>query len=73
MPSPRYKIRYRDAEEEDFREGSVWYSCEECILALRRQSALNPLRDFQIVDESGLVIASTFEDKRLRQTCNLNS
>jgi hypothetical protein len=68
----RYKIRYRDDVEQPFRDGSDWCSCNECILLMRSQFAANPSRDFQVVDESGLVIASTLEQAAPPRTCGIN-
>jgi len=62
VSSSRYKIRYRDATEEAFRDGSEWCTCEECIRMMRSQFSAHPTRDFQVVDESGLVVASTLEE-----------
>jgi hypothetical protein len=71
-PSSRYKIRFREAAGQPFRDGSDWCSCNECILLMRSQFAVNPTRDFQVVDESGLVIASTLEQSTLPQSCGIN-
>ncbi|HEY3898148.1 MAG TPA: hypothetical protein VGM54_06015 [Chthoniobacter sp.] len=73
MSSPsRYKIRFREAAGQPFRDGSDWCSCNECILIMRSQFAANPTRDFQVVDESGLVIATTLEEATLPRTCGQN-
>jgi hypothetical protein len=39
---------------------------------MRSQFAANPARDFQVVDESGLVVASTLEKANPPQTCGTN-
>jgi len=57
-----YKTRYRDAAEQTFRDGSEWCSCADFILMMRSQFSAHPKRDFQVVDESGLVFASTLEE-----------
>ena len=68
-PPPRYKIRYRDAGEQPFRDGSDWCSCDDCIRLMRSLFAGNPTRDFQVVNESGSVIATTLEQTAPPQAC----
>lgn len=57
MSAP-YKVQSRDRGEVHFRDISAWLSCEQFIPTMRQLFAANSDGEFQVVDESGLVVAS---------------
>jgi len=62
-----YKVLYREANEVQFRDTEDWVSCEECIARMRSLFSANPLREFQIVDDHGVVVVSTLASQRQKR------
>lgn len=60
-----YRIQSRQSGER-FHDSSQWLTCEECIFEMRGLFAQNPNLDFQIVDKSGVVVASTVDERAAR-------
>lgn len=56
-----YKVQYREAGEVQFRDDNEWFSCDDCIARMRSLFDEHSQRDFRIVDEHGIVVASTLK------------
>jgi len=54
-----YKVLYREAGEIQFHDTEEWLGCEECIEKMRNLLSANPMREFQVVDDHGVVVVST--------------
>jgi len=61
-----YRIQSRESGEIPFHDCSDWLTCDQCIFEMRDLFSRNPKLDFQIVDKSGTVVASTVDKKAAR-------
>jgi len=54
-----YKVLYREGTEIQFHDTGDWLGCDACIEKMRSLLAVNPGREFQVVDDHGVVVVST--------------
>ena len=54
-----YKVLYREGGEIQFHDTGDWLGCDECIEKMRSLLSANPTREFQVVDDHGVVVVST--------------
>lgn len=62
-----YQVQYREPGESGFRDDDEWFSCDECIRRMWSLFAGHPQRDFRIVDDHGIVIATTVKKRAAGQ------
>lgn len=54
-----YKVQYRDAASSPFQDDGDWSTCEECLLRMRSLFDSDYRRDLRVIDDRGMVVAST--------------
>ena len=62
-----YRLLYREAKEARFHDTEDLLACDECIARMKSLLAVNPNREFQILDDHGVVVVSTLSSNARMQ------